>query len=112
MSASINSSKSESSNYTNTNDLHNNYSAKEHDDLLDYDPPKIRIIITNHLCNPCPRYYTDIFGKVLIECKHPSHRQTIKEKINIVKANHRMRSSIGTLPAVDDLGVLNRPSDQ
>jgi len=74
MSPNINSSKSESSNYNNTNSLHNNYSATENKSL-NSDAPKIKITITNHLCNPCPKYYTDVFNKVLIECKHPSHNQ-------------------------------------
>jgi hypothetical protein len=36
-------------------------------------PPKV-IIITKHLCLPCPRLYTDIFKTILIVCKDPAHK--------------------------------------
>lgn len=32
------------------------------------------VVITKHLCSPCPRMYTDIFKTILIVCKDPSHQ--------------------------------------
>lgn len=35
----------------------------------------LEITITKHLSNPCPQFYTDIFGKAWITCKHPAHKK-------------------------------------
>ena len=32
------------------------------------------VVITQHLCVPCPRLYTDIFKTILIICKDQSHK--------------------------------------
>jgi hypothetical protein len=32
------------------------------------------VIVTEHLCIPCPRLYADIFKTVLIVCKDSSHK--------------------------------------
>ncbi len=33
------------------------------------------VIVTKHLCIPCPRLYTDIFKSILIVCNHFSHKR-------------------------------------
>lgn len=40
----------------------------------------LRIIVTEHLCEPCPRFYTDAFHNVLIVCEHPSHTNLRNDK--------------------------------
>jgi hypothetical protein len=32
-----------------------------------------KVVITECLCDPCPRFYTDIFGSILMECRDPRH---------------------------------------
>ena len=44
-------------------------------DLKDFidNRPQI-VVVTKHLCLPCPRLYTDIFKIILIVCKDSSHK--------------------------------------
>ena len=61
----------------NSNNLVNKHSS-EKDNLLkephDFSKSKSReVIITKHLCDPCPRLYTDIFKTFVIICRDPSH---------------------------------------
>lgn len=76
MSANTNLSKKVSSTNKNTKNLDNNYSTgKKLQEEENKIKSKIKITITEHLCIPCPRVYTDIFDTVVIVCKHRSHSQ-------------------------------------
>lgn len=60
-------------NLDNNNCSHDRISDnKQIKDLVDRQP-KI-VTVTEHLCNPCPRLYTDIFNIILIVCDHQSHK--------------------------------------
>ena len=59
----------------NTTNLHNNSSKENKFDDIEYEySSKLKIVVTKHLCIPCPRLYTDIFKTILIICKDPSHK--------------------------------------
>jgi hypothetical protein len=72
-------SNSKSSANININDLNNNYSKDElniDEYLKNLSISKSKIVIvTKHLCIPCPQMYTDIFKTILLVCKDPSHIQ-------------------------------------
>lgn len=76
MSANSNLSKKISSTTKNTTKLHNNSSNENKCKLLrGKEDSRLKVIVTKHLCIPCPRLYTDIFNKVVIICKDPSHKE-------------------------------------
>jgi hypothetical protein len=56
------------------NDIHLN-SAKAAEKRIS------EIVITKHLCEPCPGSYTDIFNKVLIICRDPSHTKSCRNRV-------------------------------
>lgn len=78
------------------NDLDNNDCSnngftdnKQIKDLID-SHPKI-VIVTEHLCIPCPRLYTDIFNSVLIICNGISHKNgRYSEDITVDNTIHQL----------------------
>lgn len=62
----------------------------------------IKITITTHLCKPCPIFYTDIFNKVLIVCKDPSHKNISIHNDGDIKD----RDDLGNIRNVDQTFVL------
>lgn len=72
------SSKETSSTYIGRTEVFNDISRNDKK-LCERQMPEI--IITKHLCEPCPGSYTDIFNKVLIICKDPSHKKPYKKRV-------------------------------
>ncbi len=68
-----------SSTYINNDNSDNNFCSNNEFDVNEYKKniiehrPEI-VIVTKHLCIPCPRLYSDIFKTILIVCKDPSHK--------------------------------------
>jgi hypothetical protein len=85
------------------------------------------IIVKEHLCNTCPRLYTDIFKTILIVCNHLSHkndryskdikvdntiRHLMEEEVGFVtssedyiKSKKKLRSIYYLNPTVEDIAI-------
>jgi hypothetical protein len=59
---------------TSSNNLDGNKVINHNSKYAESNNKQEEIIITEHLGQPCPGYYTDIFNKVLIVCKDPEHK--------------------------------------
>ncbi len=77
MSPNTNSSEEKSPTLVNERKSDNNSSDKNQQNLGNLhnkiDPTLKNIVITKHLCEPCPGVYTDILKTLYIVCKDPNH---------------------------------------
>jgi hypothetical protein len=107
MSPNINSSDEKPPTLIHKRKLDNNTSSQNHENLFNTnnkpDPSSKNIVITKHLCNPCPGVYTDILKTIKIICKDPTHSPldpSIDQK-SYVKIKSQALSVSGHLDSTD-----------